>query len=298
MGAPVVEAPKVFIDKTEPSANPAQSKLYKVSTTETEGFSMAEPFLTQAHFESLCPGTERSSDQDVIKARREVVDRYRWLHGEIGHQMARWQLHPHPNFANWTNTFYPKWEANGEYVDYLRFSYGKERSLVRQMAERSGTQTEIAWWGSIDKFPFHYVAQVQIGMTCDYWFFNFYVDDKGWLEVKNLLAKIRKPAEEQRFLALLIDLHGAGYNLALWSSEYYRQVDRTPLQPEVFIEALRTYDAKKYTFNVDIHLPLRPTHPQNRMDRITQLAFSNFEQLLPLYRFWAWEPRLNNHLGL
>ncbi|HYF80973.1 MAG TPA: hypothetical protein VD973_28000 [Symbiobacteriaceae bacterium] len=258
---------------------------------------MGQPFFVPEDFAALRRDRVRSENPAVIAARKSAAERLRALHrGHLARFMSDRGLHPHPNSNFWTNVFFPKWEANGEWVDYLRFGYGKEGRLVREMADRAGFVRELTPLGTTDHMAFHYVAQVQLGLTCDYWWFNFYVDDKAWLEQVNLLEKVKQPAQRRMCVALLQDLIDQGFELRIWSTQERGVTDHARETPEEFLEDLARYRRDRLAINVDIEQRFDPDNPANDTEVLPGLARRQFEALLPLYRFWSWHPTANHYI--
>jgi len=124
-----------------------------------------------------------------------------------------------------------------------------------------------------------------------------HIDDKAWLEQRNLLNKIESPAHRRRWLEYLEDLMEFAYEPCLivrqddGEKEYY-----WAQSPEDFTARLETFHQNGIAPSVSVGLFLDRDAPENDSDTILDFRKMEFDRLLPLYRFVAWHPVKNNYL--
>lgn len=238
----------------------------------------------------------RSEDPLVIAARKKVVEKLRFLQDNyFGEPMERYGLFPHWKREHWTNVFFPLPDANGGFVDYLRLGYGKPKHLVDELAHRSGVFQELTAYGTYDPIAFYYVAMVQLGLNERWWWVNFYMDDKAWLEQYNLLSKVAHPTHRAKLVSILNDLQAVGYQLVIYP-QHGGLEGWVESCPEEFIDALAEHRKKSQPAMVSIELLMEPDAPENSFKRLPEFVLSEFKRLLPLYNFASWHPKKNNFL--
>lgn len=260
-------------------------------------------YFTDADFDAFAIAFAESDDQTIIRARKRVVEeKFRPLHEGfggavgLGDFMAERGLYPHWRKANLTNVYWPWPQANNGWVDHLRMGYGKEEHLVRELVRRAQIYTELTRLGTYDQVAFHYVTQLQLGLSENGWWVNLYMDDKAWLEQRNLLSKIESPAHRRQWLEYLEALMKSRYNLWLIPAEDEDAYEAK--SPEEFTEELQAFHRDRTAVSVSIELYLPRNAPENNKDTILDFLKTEFDRLLPLYRFVAWHPVHNNYLNL
>lgn len=83
------------------------------------------------------------------------------------------------------------------------------------------------------------MTQLQVGLGEHGWWVNLYMDDKPWLEQRNLLSKIESPSRCRQWLEYLQDLMKSGYELYLYPAG--TEISSRPSPPKEFAAELQTF---------------------------------------------------------
>jgi len=258
-------------------------------------------FFTNYDFDAFDVEFAESEDKKIIAARQYVAEyRMRALHNDDGsgngldHFFRKRGLHAHWQKQHLTNVYWPFAAANAGWVDYLRMGYGKERKLVKELANRTGVFAEITDMGTREAIAFYCVTQLQVGMDYYGWWINLYIDKKGWIEQNNLLHKIGiSNKNKSEFINLLRKAQDEGYDLVIQRENYPFEYD----DANELINAMQELKANKEAFSVSIEKIHERDAKENNSEILNYLK-EEFDKLLPLYYFISWHPDSNNYLGI
>lgn len=251
-------------------------------------------YFGREHFECLAQGDAWSSAPEVIAARREVVEeKLRPLHQQVlSRFMKEYGLYPHWQRGNLTSIYWPDRKANGGHVDYIRLGYGKDHSLVTELARRT-CLTRTAPFGNYTQSSFASITQLQMGLCETNWWIGLYVDSQAWAEQRNLVEKLKVSHERENWLGLLDELLKAGYSLEIAVKD---GAARQYADAKAFTRALIDQVNDKELMSVVIFLRLLPDHEANEISAIKDFVLREFLRLIPVYTFAAWHPISNHHL--
>lgn len=261
-------------------------------------------FFIDSDFNAFDEKFATSENDKIIGARQLVVDdRMKPLHNDKGNEKGledffrKNGLYPHWQKQHLTNVFWPFPPANGGWVDYLRMGYGKEKELVKDLAQRSGIFTEITDTGTREAIAFFCVTQLQVGLNYDGWWTNLYIDKKGWLEQYNLLMNINYSKQNKsQLLKLLEGINKEGYEFAIYPYPY-EDLDYDRNDPEAFINEMQNFKNNKKACSISIDKYHDRDAKENNQNMLRYLK-CEFSKLIPLYNFISWHPKKNNYIGI
>lgn len=261
-------------------------------------------FFNESDFDAFNEEFATSEDEKIIGKRQYVVDnRLKYLHfdGMSGQGLfeffKKYDLHPHWQKNHLTNVIWPFPVANGGWVNYVRMGYGKHRTLVKELAKRSGVFTEITETGVREAIAFFCVTQLQIGLNANGWWINLYIDKKGWIEQYNLIQKINSSKKQKEtFVQLLKNINIYGYKFYIVTYPY-EKLYYNENNPEDFIEIFEDLRKRKKTFSISLEKFHEKNSSENNHDILKYLK-QEFTKLMPLYNFISWHPQNNNYLGI
>jgi hypothetical protein len=251
-------------------------------------------FFLESDFEAYRDDLARSNDEKIISNRMFVVEKLRDLHEQgLKKFMNSNGLYEHWQKQHLTSVVWPLKQANGEYVNYVRMGYGKSKQQMKELSKILGL-TSINDKGYMkDDMAFHYVTQLQIALDEYGWNIALYLGDKGWLEQRNLVKKIESSkVQEESLIEILRSLQEKGFILYIHldSESYYFE------NAEDYLTYIVDYSNKKVNFRMHICKELERDSEYNDLQGTLQFIIKEFNLLMPLYKFVAWDSTKNNYL--
>lgn len=251
-------------------------------------------FFLESDFKAFDSNLARSTDERVISNRMNVMNKFRDLHEQgLNKFMNSNGLHCHWKKEHLTNVIWPLKQANGEYVDYIRMGYGKSKPELKELSKIADLFSVNEKGFMKDDMAFHCITQLQISLNEDSWNVSLYIDKKGWLEQNNLVKKIDDRERKDELIELLTAIYEQGYKLYIYSKEkgnyYYEDV-------EEYVDDIISYSKSGVSFSVSISREFDKEDEENDLEKTLPNIIHEFNKLMPLYKFIAWNYKKNNYL--
>lgn len=251
-------------------------------------------FFLESDFKAFDSNLARSTDERVIANRMHVVNKFKDLHEQGLNKFTNSNgLNSHWKKEHLTNVIWPLKQANGECVNYIRMGYGKSKPELKELSKIAELFNVNEKGFMKDDMAFHCITQLQISLNEESWNVSLYIDKKGWLEQNNLVKKIANKEEKDELIKLIKIVYEQGYKLYLYSKEkgnYYYE------DAEGYVDEIISYSNNGVSFSVDIAKEFDIEDEENDLDKILLNIINEFNELMPLYKFIAWNYKINNYL--
>lgn len=252
-------------------------------------------YFLESDFKAFDSSLARRIDDKVIANRILVVNKLRNLHEQgLKNMMGKNDLYPHWQKTHLTSVVWPLKQANGEYVDYVRMGYGKPKDKIKELAKILQMYIINDKGFMKDDMAFHYVTQLQLAVNEDGWNIALYLGNHGWLEQKNLVKKLENNiSQREEFDKMLKNVMDNGYVLYLYSDvgNYYYE------NSEEYINDIIEYSNKRISFTIHIANEKDEESSENSTDKVLNFIVNEFCELIPIYKFIAWDPIDNNYIN-
>lgn len=258
-------------------------------------------YFEKADFDAFHEDRATSHEDWVIAQRKDVADKFRRLHvgnrGNVGlgNFAKDYGLFPHWRVEHLTNIYWPLQIANGEWVDYLRIGYGKQKLFIDEMSKKAGVFAQLNAQGTYHQMAFHYITQLEVFINQRAWGVSVYIGKNAWLEQRNLLVKLQDTHNRQKFCELIELALEQGYTPGIWihslDNEWMSFDD-----PEAFLADVMRLIGDKQLVPIEVGMSLGPDHPANETNQILGFVKERVAELIDIYNYASWHPTLNNHI--